>query len=77
MYLRKQHCCGKRVTVRYMFTKLYWEGLLSRSWDQFFLSFDSLKFCAVMDFELTLRTKLLYFLKLGIYWRGTGNGRVQ
>ena len=77
MYLRKQHCCGKRVTVRYMFTKLYWEDLLSRSWDQFFLSFDSLKFCAVMDFELTLRTKLLYFLKLGIYLRGTGNGRVQ
>ena len=39
-----------------MFTKLYWEDLLSRSWDQFFsFIWLYLRFCAVMDFELTLR----------------------
>ena len=62
-----------------MFTKLYWEDLLSRSWYQFF-SFILLylRFCAVMDFELyTLnQTTLLSEIRNLLVWDWKWEGAI-
>ena len=54
-----------------MFKKLYWEDLLSRSWDKFFsFIWLYLRFCAVMDFELTLRPNYSNLLVWDWKWEG-------